>query len=36
MRTVIEMVLSPGEGGRIVYDLVVTSLVVLVIWAAVR
>lgn len=36
MRTVIQTLLSPGDGGRIVYDLVVTGIVVLVIWAAVR
>jgi len=35
MRTVIE-ILSPGGGGRFVYDMVLTGLVVVVIWAAVR
>jgi hypothetical protein len=36
MRTVIETLLSPGDGGRIVFHLVVTGIVVLIIWAAVR
>jgi hypothetical protein len=36
MRTVIETLLSPGNGGRFLYDMVLTSVVVVVIWAAVR
>lgn len=36
MRTVMEALLSPGEGGRFVYDLIATGVVVLIIWATVR
>lgn len=36
MRAVIGTLLSPGDGGRVVYDLIVTGLVVTIIWAAVR
>ena len=36
MRTVIGTLLSPGNGGRVAYDLIVTGIVVMVIWAAVR
>ena len=36
MRTVIGTLLSPGDGGRVVYDLILTGIVVMIIWAAVR
>jgi hypothetical protein len=36
MRAVIETLLSPGNGGRFLYDMILTGGVVLVIWAAVR
>jgi len=36
MRTVIGTLLAPGDGGRVVFDLVVTGIVVMIIWAAVR